>query len=86
MSQYRKQVSCPTVFLCSYEYFDATFIRKYSLTLEPLNRFDVEGDEETQLNFTPPEHVEIPNIIPSPPHQEELPKCKEIMSIFSNQI
>lgn len=43
-----------------------------------LSRFDVEWDEETQLNFNLPEHTEIPAMIPSPPHQEELPKCKEI--------
>ncbi|XP_042024014.1 sister chromatid cohesion 1 protein 1-like [Salvia splendens] len=55
----------------SYQADTTTFIH--------FERFDVEGDEETQLNFTPPEHVEIPNIIPSPPHQEELPKSDEVL-------
>ncbi|XP_073290829.1 sister chromatid cohesion 1 protein 1 [Primulina huaijiensis] len=35
-------------------------------------RFDIGGDEETQLNFTPPEHTEIPNsLMSSPPLPEE---------------
>ncbi|KAL1569552.1 sister chromatid cohesion 1 protein 1-like [Salvia divinorum] len=48
-------------------------------TFNHFERFDVEGDEETQLNFTPPEHVEIPSIIPSPPRQEDLPKSDEVL-------
>lgn len=35
-------------------------------------RFDIEGDEETQLNFTSGEHTQIPTtLIPSPPLQDE---------------
>ncbi|XP_057980091.1 sister chromatid cohesion 1 protein 1 [Malania oleifera] len=35
-------------------------------------RFDIEGDEEVQLNFTPQDHTQIPDtLIPSPPHQNE---------------
>ncbi|XP_057784649.1 sister chromatid cohesion 1 protein 1 isoform X2 [Salvia miltiorrhiza] len=47
-------------------------------TFNHFERFDVEGDGETQLNFTPPEHAGIPSIIPSPPRQEELPKSDEV--------
>lgn len=40
-------------------------------------RFDIEGDDETQLNFTPPEHTQIPStLVPSPPLQEEPQKRK----------
>ncbi|KAG8380863.1 hypothetical protein BUALT_Bualt06G0060700 [Buddleja alternifolia] len=48
-------------------------------TFNHFERFDIEGDEETQLNFTPPEHTEIPSsLIPSPPPQEGLQKPDEI--------
>ncbi|XP_048231365.1 sister chromatid cohesion 1 protein 1 isoform X2 [Ricinus communis] len=41
-------------------------------------RFDIE-EEETQLNFTSGEHVEIPtSLIPSPPKQDEAPSADEI--------
>ncbi|XP_009617668.1 sister chromatid cohesion 1 protein 1 [Nicotiana tomentosiformis] len=34
-------------------------------------RFDIEGDEETQMNFTQPEESQIPStLVPSPPRQE----------------
>ena len=33
-----------------------------------MSRFDVEGDDETQLNFASGEHTQIPTtVIPSPP-------------------
>ncbi|KAM7516429.1 hypothetical protein LguiA_006012 [Lonicera macranthoides] len=42
-------------------------------------RFDIEGDEETHLNFTPPEQTQIPStLIPSPGVEEEPPKPDEI--------
>ncbi|PIN14600.1 Sister chromatid cohesion complex Cohesin, subunit RAD21/SCC1 [Handroanthus impetiginosus] len=41
-------------------------------TFNRFERFDIEGDEETNLNFTQPEHTEIPSLIPSPPHEEDL--------------
>ncbi|GAV88081.1 Rad21_Rec8 domain-containing protein/Rad21_Rec8_N domain-containing protein [Cephalotus follicularis] len=35
-------------------------------------RFDIEGDDETQLNFTSVEHTHIPTtLLPSPPPQDE---------------
>ncbi|KAL0317041.1 UNVERIFIED_CONTAM: Sister chromatid cohesion 1 protein 1 [Sesamum angustifolium] len=44
-------------------------------------RFDIEGDDETQLNFTPPENTEFPSsLIPSPPRQEELHKSLVLQS------
>ncbi|KAH6802272.1 hypothetical protein C2S51_033718 [Perilla frutescens var. frutescens] len=48
-------------------------------TFNHFERFDVEGDEQTQLNFTPPEHAGIPSLIPSPPPQEDLPKSNEVL-------
>lgn len=38
---------------------------------ELFHRFDIEGDEETQMNFTQPEEAQIPStLVPSPPRQE----------------
>ncbi|KAK4385307.1 Sister chromatid cohesion 1 protein 1 [Sesamum angolense] len=48
-------------------------------TFNRFERFDIEGDDETQLNFTPPENTEFPSsLIPSPPRQEELHKSDGI--------
>ncbi|KAL2549793.1 Sister chromatid cohesion 1 protein 1 [Forsythia ovata] len=42
-------------------------------------RFDIEGDDETQWNFSQPEHTQIPcSLIPSPSPQEEPQKPDEI--------
>ncbi|GFY82084.1 Rad21/Rec8-like family protein [Actinidia rufa] len=41
-------------------------------------RFDIEGDDETQLNFTSHERTQIPStLIPSPPHQADPQKRKQ---------
>ncbi|KAK3229502.1 hypothetical protein Dsin_001383 [Dipteronia sinensis] len=43
-------------------------------------RFDIEGDEETQVNFTSGEHTQMPTSrIPSPPHQDEPLRADEIL-------
>lgn len=40
-------------------------------------RFDIEEDVDTQINFAPDDHTQIPiNIIPSPPLKEEPKNCK----------
>ncbi|KAL6509351.1 hypothetical protein OROGR_022661 [Orobanche gracilis] len=44
-------------------------------TFNRFERFDI---EETHLNFTPPEHTEIPSIVPSPPREEMIHKRDEI--------
>lgn len=37
-----------------------------------MNRFDIDEDEETQVNSAFHDHTDIPNtLIPSPPPQEE---------------
>ncbi|XP_051143537.1 sister chromatid cohesion 1 protein 1 [Andrographis paniculata] len=42
-------------------------------------RFDIEGDGEIHMNFTPPEFTEIPtSLIPSPPQNEDIRKSDEI--------
>ena len=47
-------------------------------------RFDIEGDDETQLNFTSHERTQIPStLIPSPPHQADPQKRKQ-QNIASN--
>lgn len=41
-------------------------------------RFDIEGDDETQANFTSQERTQIPSsLIPSPPRPAEPRKCKQ---------
>ncbi|KAF3976793.1 hypothetical protein CMV_000048 [Castanea mollissima] len=41
-------------------------------------RFDIEGDEDTQMNFTSGEHTQIPTTLkPSPPPQEEPQRADE---------
>ncbi|XP_010423466.1 PREDICTED: sister chromatid cohesion 1 protein 1 [Camelina sativa] len=41
-------------------------------TYDRFERFDIEGDDETQMNFNPREGAEIPTtLIPSPPRQQE---------------
>ncbi|KAK2636000.1 hypothetical protein Ddye_030792 [Dipteronia dyeriana] len=43
-------------------------------------RFDIEGDEETQMNFTSGENTQMPTSrIPSPPHQDEPLRADEIL-------
>uniref|UniRef100_A0A7N0TQH9 Rad21/Rec8-like protein N-terminal domain-containing protein n=1 Tax=Kalanchoe fedtschenkoi TaxID=63787 RepID=A0A7N0TQH9_KALFE len=37
-------------------------------------RFDIDGYEDIQLNFTTTEYTELPTLVPSPPLQDELPK------------
>ncbi|KAK6135783.1 hypothetical protein DH2020_030478 [Rehmannia glutinosa] len=54
-------------------------------TFNRFERFDVEGDEETQLNFTPPEHTEMPSLIPSPARPEKLGKRDEIQEQHPDQ-
>ncbi|CAM8965011.1 unnamed protein product [Rhodiola kirilowii] len=41
-------------------------------------RFDIDGEEDTQVNFTTTVHTEIPTLVPSPPLRDELPKSDEI--------
>ncbi|KAL8093675.1 sister chromatid cohesion 1 protein 1 [Apium graveolens] len=42
-------------------------------------RFDIEEDVDTQMNFAPDDHTQIPtNIIPSPPRKEEPRKSDEL--------
>uniref|UniRef100_A0A2N9IX06 Rad21/Rec8-like protein N-terminal domain-containing protein n=1 Tax=Fagus sylvatica TaxID=28930 RepID=A0A2N9IX06_FAGSY len=41
-------------------------------------RFDIEGDDDTQMNFTSGEHTQIPTtLIPSPPPQDEPRRADE---------
>ncbi|XP_059627076.1 sister chromatid cohesion 1 protein 1 [Cornus florida] len=48
-------------------------------TYSRFERFDIEGDEETQLNFSQQQDAEIPStLIPSPPPPEEPQKPDEI--------
>ncbi|EEF41480.1 cohesin subunit rad21, putative [Ricinus communis] len=49
-------------------------------------RFDIE-EEETQLNFTSGEHVEIPtSLIPSPPKQDEAPSAYLVQLMKSKTV
>ncbi|CAM8967122.1 unnamed protein product [Rhodiola kirilowii] len=41
-------------------------------------RFDFEGEEDTQVNFTTTVNTEIPTLVPSPPLRDELQKSDEI--------
>ncbi|XP_019262849.1 PREDICTED: sister chromatid cohesion 1 protein 1 [Nicotiana attenuata] len=51
------------------EHFDAH--QADSDMFNHFERFDIEGDEETQMNFTQPEEAQIPStLVPSPPRQE----------------
>ncbi|KAL0736527.1 hypothetical protein Bca4012_012737 [Brassica carinata] len=44
-------------------------------TYDRFERFDIEGDDETQLNFNPGEGAQIPPIlIPSPPRHHDFPE------------
>ncbi|XP_061351696.1 sister chromatid cohesion 1 protein 1 [Gastrolobium bilobum] len=47
----------------------------FQATADPYNRFerfDIEGDEETQVNVTSGDYAQIPTtLIPSPPHQDD---------------
>lgn len=48
-------------------------------------RFDIEGDEDTQMNFTSGEHTQIPTTLkPSPPPQEEPQRgqCNDAFNAF----
>ncbi|KAL3653454.1 hypothetical protein CASFOL_003135 [Castilleja foliolosa] len=47
-------------------------------TFHQFERFDIQEEEGTQLNFTPPEQTEMPSLIPSPPRQEKLHNSNEI--------
>ncbi|KAL5799674.1 hypothetical protein ACOSQ4_032558 [Xanthoceras sorbifolium] len=48
-------------------------------TYNRFERFDIEGDEDTQPNFTSGEHTQMPtSLIPSPPHQDEPQRGDEI--------
>lgn len=75
-AQYYHQVDPDNITLL--EHFDS-----YQADTDLYNRFerfDIEGDDETQLNFTPQEHTQIPStLIPSPPLQEEPQKPDEIL-------
>ncbi|KAL7107596.1 hypothetical protein ACP275_06G065000 [Erythranthe tilingii] len=53
--------------------------RADTTTFNRFERFDIEGDDGTQMNYTPPEQTEMPSLIPSPPRrQEEHQKSDEI--------
>ncbi|CAH8389717.1 unnamed protein product [Eruca vesicaria subsp. sativa] len=44
-------------------------------TYDRFERFDIEGDDETQLNFNPSEGAQIPpTLIPSPPRHHDFPE------------
>ncbi|EOA22311.1 hypothetical protein CARUB_v10002912mg, partial [Capsella rubella] len=44
-------------------------------TYDRFERFDIEGDDETQINFNSREGAEIPTtLIPSPPHHHDIPE------------
>ncbi|CAA7031973.1 unnamed protein product [Microthlaspi erraticum] len=44
-------------------------------TYDRFERFDIEGDDETQMNFSAREGVEIPTtLIPSPPRHHDIPE------------
>ncbi|KAF5193933.1 Chromatin remodeling [Thalictrum thalictroides] len=42
--------------------------------LDRFERFDIEGDDDTQMNFGTQEYSGIPSLIPSPPRQEVPPE------------
>lgn len=51
-------------------------------------RFDIEGDEDTQMNFTSGEHTQIPTTLkPSPPPQEEPQRgqCDDAFNAFKHK-
>ncbi|XP_073127051.1 sister chromatid cohesion 1 protein 1 isoform X2 [Henckelia pumila] len=73
-NQNHHQADAANITLC--EKYDSH--RADTYTFNGFERFDIGGDEETQLNFTPPEHAEIPNsLMPSPPLPEEPLKSDE---------
>ncbi|KAK9283481.1 hypothetical protein L1049_011727 [Liquidambar formosana] len=75
LTQHYHQADAANITL--FEHFDS-----FQTDTNPYNRFerfDIEGDEEPQLNFTSREHTQIPTtLIPSPPPQDEFPKADEI--------
>ncbi|KAF9596667.1 hypothetical protein IFM89_012866 [Coptis chinensis] len=46
------------------------------------DRFDIEGDDETQTNFTTQDNSIIPSLIPSPLHHEVPQQVDEIQDLF----
>ncbi|KAL7135505.1 hypothetical protein ABFS83_11G101800 [Erythranthe nasuta] len=52
--------------------------RADTATFNRFERFDIEGDDGTQMNYTPPEQTEMPSLISSPPRQDEHQKSDEI--------
>ncbi|KZV39271.1 sister chromatid cohesion 1 protein 1 [Dorcoceras hygrometricum] len=68
MNQDHHQAEAANITLC--DNYDSH--RTDTYTFNRFERFDIGVDEDTQLNFTPPEHTGIPNsLMPSPPFPEE---------------